>query len=322
MQNPARVQRYQVDEDEFLTDVLSGLRQSPRAIPPKYFYDTRGSQLFDLICTTEEYYPTRTEKQLLEHYGERMVTAMGSDSVVIELGSGSAIKTPLLLHHMNDEAVYVPIDICESHLEQSTRRLKQMFPEQRMLPICADYMAMPTLPVSHDKDQRRVFYFPGSTIGNCTPAQSVQLLKQLASLGGDNAGLLIGVDCKKSPQILNAAYNDAEGYTAEFNRNLLLRMKNELNAQLNLNNFAHKAEYNIEAGRMEMHLVSQTEQPAMVNGETFLFEDGETIHTENSYKYTPDEFQQLAQRAGWKPKMLWSDTNNWFSIHYFIRDNH
>jgi L-histidine Nalpha-methyltransferase len=316
MRNQSPVQQIPALDEEFLADVLYGLRQPQRTIPPKYFYDARGSQLFDLICTTPEYYPTRTETGILEQYGEQMAGLCGKSCVVVELGSGSATKTPLLLRHLADDAVYVPIDICEPHLLQSTQRLQQMFPAMHMQPLCADYMQLPGLQLDEHEGLRRVVFFPGSTIGNCTPDEALQLLRHAAQLTGRDGAMLVGVDCKKSHEVLNAAYNDASGHTAAFNLNLLTRMQRELDAMLNPDGFLHRAFYNEEMGRVEMHLVSKRRQNIRLNGDIFIFEPDETIHTENSYKYTAQEFQSLAHKAGWQPKALWADADGLFNVHY------
>lgn len=303
-------------ENDFLATVLYGLRKRPRVIPPKFFYDERGSRLFDSICNTPEYYLTRTETDILERYSEEMAKLIGSSCKLIELGSGSAIKTPLLLRHMKNDAVYVPIDICQSHLLQSTQRLQTMFPEIQMQPMSIDYTQIPVHAFNHFTGRRQVIYFPGSTIGNYTPEDALQLLKRTANLVGGNGGLLIGVDCKKSPALLNAAYNDAAGYTAAFNLNLLTRMQRELGALIDTDNFAHYAYYNAMLGRIEMHLVSRCDQVIQLGKESFPFDEGETIHTENSYKYTAHEFQQMALAAGWHLKMTWSDHEGLFNVHY------
>ncbi|MFZ5503401.1 MAG: L-histidine N(alpha)-methyltransferase [Pseudomonadota bacterium] len=316
MRNESPVREVEAKDNGFLSDVLHGLRQRQRAIPPKYFYDARGSQLFDLICTTPEYYPTRTETAILDQYGIQMAEMIGASCILIELGSGSAIKTPLLLRHLADDAVYVPIDICEPHLYESTQRIKKIFPAMRMQPLCADYMRWPALTLDDHADLRRVVFFPGSTIGNCTPDEAMQLLRHAAELTGDNGGMLIGVDCKKSPLLLNTAYNDVSGHTAAFNLNLLERMQRELDAELDPDGFAHYASYNEGQGRIEMHLVSRRKQCIRLNGDVFEFEQGETIHTENSYKYSPHEFQELACEAGWHPTALWADRNGLFNVHY------
>lgn len=304
------------EEDDFFACVHAGLSGYPKSIPPKFFYDAHGSHLFDMICTTPEYYPTRTEIGILDHFGAEMAELIGTSCVLIELGSGSAIKTPLLLRHLSDDAVYVPIDICEPHLQQSTRRLQVMFPALRMQPLCTDYTQIPAHAFKRYFGRRRVIFFPGSTIGNYTPGEVTKLLRHAAMLVGGNGALLIGVDCKKAPEILDAAYNDANGYTAAFNLNLLTRMQRELGAQLDADQFAHYAYYNAELRRIEMHLVSRCEQVVRLGNESFPFEEGETIHTENSYKYTAHEFQQLAREAGWHLKATWSDHENLFDVHY------
>ena len=304
------------DEDEFRDIVLNGLRRRPRSIPPKFFYDARGSELFDLICTTPEYYLTRTETGILDAFGAEMAGWIGASCVLIEFGSGSAGKTPLLLRHLSSEAAYVPIDICGPLLLTSTRRLGTMFPEMRMYPLCADYTRLNSVNLDGYAGRKRVIFFPGSSIGNCTPAEAVQLLRHAMRLVGVDGAMLIGVDSKKSPAILNAAYNDAAGHTAAFNLNLLARMRRELGARLEPGGFAHRAFYNAAMGRIEMHLVSRKKQGICLDDEVFHFDEGETIHTENSYKYTALEFQQLARKAGWHPKMLWSDRDGLFNVHY------
>jgi len=305
-----------IEKQDFLISVRFGLRQRPKTIPPKFFYDAHGSHLFDLICNTPEYYPTCTETRILDQYSAQMADLIGASCVLIELGSGSAIKTPLLLRHLNTDAEYVPIDICEPHLLQSTQRLQVMFPAMRMHLLCADYTQLLSLFLDIRSDLRRVVFFSGSTIGNYTPDDAVQLLQHAAKLVGHNGELLIGVDCKKSPEVLNAAYNDAQGYTAAFNRNLLLRMQRELGAQLDPNGFAHYAYYNAQLERIEMYLISQRKQLIQLGYETFHFYKGESLHTENSYKYSEQEFQQLAQAAGWHPKMSWTDRDGLFNVHY------
>lgn len=304
------------DKDDFLTCVRAGLRQQPKAIPPKFFYDARGSYLFDMICTTPEYYLTRAETCILESYGAEMAELIGSSCVLVELGSGSAIKTPLLLQHLAGNAAYVPIDICEPNLQQSTQRLQTMFPAMHIQPLCMDYTRIPHDALKHHSSRRRVIYFPGSSIGNYTPEGAIDLLEHAASLVDSDGALLIGVDCKKSPDLLNAAYNDADGYTAAFNLNLLIRMQRELDARLDMDKFAHYAYYNATLGRIEMHLVSSCNQVIRIGQDSFPIEEGETIHTENSYKYTAHEFQQLARAAGWHLKATWSDHDGLFDVHY------
>ena len=316
MRNESPVLKAHPDDDDFLTTVRTCLSRRPRSLPPKLFYDARGSHLFDLICKTPEYYPTRTETAILDEFGADMANLIGTSCALIEFGSGSATKTPLLLHHLADNAVYVPIDICEDHLLQSTRRLMKMFPGMPIKPLCTDYTRISKLNIDDQNIGKRVIFFPGSTIGNYAPDDAVQLLRHAAQLTGRNGALLIGVDCKKSPALLNAAYNDAKGYTAAFNMNLLLRISNELGAQLDLEGYSHRAFYNDSLGRIEMHLVSLRKQHIRIGSDIFHFDKGETIHTENSYKYTAQEFQKLARRAGWHAKMLWADHGGMFNVHY------
>jgi dimethylhistidine N-methyltransferase len=304
------------EEDNFLISVREGLRQQPKTIPPKYFYDAHGSHLFDLICETPEYYPTRTERGILALHGAEMAQLIDPTCTLIELGSGSASKTPLLLKHLADDAVYIPIDICKPHLLNSTQRMQAMFPWLTMQPLCADYHQLPGHALKRHAGKRQVVFFPGSTIGNCTPDDAVRLLKRVADLVGPGGGLLIGVDAKKSAEILNAAYNDAAGHTAAFSRNLLTRMQSELGAQLDTDMFAHHAYYNEAHGRIEMHLVSRCKQAIRLGRESFEFNEGESIHTENSYKYTAQEFQQLARTAGWHLQSSWHDEHEFFNVHY------
>jgi dimethylhistidine N-methyltransferase len=303
-------------DQEFLAAVSYGLRQNPKSIPSKFFYDTIGSNLFDLICGTPEYYPTRTEINILDLFSEQISEFIGLSPILIELGSGSATKTPMLLRHLNHGARYIPIDICQSHLRQSTLRLQKMFPYIDMHPISADYTQLVSLPIDNDTDQKKVVFFPGSSIGNYTPDEAIQFLQNLAQLIGHDGALLIGVDCKKTPDHLNAAYNDSQGHTAAFNRNILHRLQRELGAQLDPDGFSHYAYYNVLLGRVEMHLMSQRKQFIQLQGELFTFDTGESLHTENSYKYSTLEFQQLAQKAGWHPKKLWTDRDDFFSVHY------
>ena len=316
MRNESPTPSHQPDADDFLASVREGLRQQPKRIPPKFFYDAHGSHLFDLICETPEYYPTRTETAILERHGAEMVEMIGACCTLIELGSGSATKTPLLLQHLADDAAYIPVDICDSHLRQSTQRLQTIFPKLKMQPLCADYHRLPAHAIKRQAGRRNVVFFPGSTIGNCTPDEAVQLLKRVADLVGSSGGLLIGVDAKKSSEILNAAYNDAVGHTAAFNLNLLTRMQRELGAQLDADQFAHHAYYNETHGRIEMHLVSQCRQAIRVGSESFEFDEDESIHTENSYKYTAHEFKQLALTAGWHLQSTWCDEDRLFNVHY------
>lgn len=304
----------QPDNDDFLEDVLSGLSSEPKSIPPKYFYDRRGSELFDEICTLPEYYPTRTEVALLEDYAREIATLTGPGSVLVEIGSGASKKVRLLLQALRPCA-YVGVDISKDFLLASTRRLAVDYPWLAVHAVCADFSQGFELPRSRTEG-RKLAFFPGSSIGNFEPEDAEAFLKILGKHLGPDSALLIGVDLKKDSTILQAAYNDAAGVTAAFNLNLLTRIKRELQSDLDVNAFGHRAFYNSDAGRVEMHLVSLREQRLRVAGQRFPFADGETIHSENSYKYTVEEFQALASRAGYRCERVWTDEQDYFGIHY------
>ncbi|BBJ22675.1 L-histidine N(alpha)-methyltransferase [Candidatus Nitrotoga sp. AM1P] len=304
-----------VESENFRLDVCAGLRQQQRSIPPKYFYDAQGSALFQQICETAEYYPTRTETAILDQYSVEMMDLIGQPCALVEFGCGSAVKTPLLMRHLDSSAACVLIDICKPQLEQTEARLVAQHPDIKILSVCADYTQLQVLPLPISCDLRPVIFFPGSTIGNYTPEEAQNLLRKAAKLIGPNGSMLIGVDCKKDPAILNNAYNDKAGLTKAFNLNLLARMERELGAEIEPEGFTHYAFYNPVPGRVEMHLVSRFDQVIRISGEEFWIGVGETIHTENSYKYRPDEFKGLARNAGWHSEMFWTDANKFFSIH-------
>jgi len=298
----------------FLEDVLDGLSQSQKTLPAKYFYDERGSKLFDEICELEEYYPTRTETSLLAHHAEAIAQQVGKGVTLLELGSGSSTKVRLLLDRLDDLAAYIPVDISKEHLQDAASRLAADYPGLKIKPIFADYVDGFPLTVEGGP-QHTLAFFPGSTIGNFHPAEAQTFLARLGRQLGAGSRLLIGVDLKKPRSRLEAAYNDAAGVTAAFNLNLLERINRELDGTFDLDGFAHLAFYNEEAGRIEMHLKSLHPQTALVAGVPFHFEEGETIHTENSYKFSIDDFRKLAQRAGWSTDVTWTDDENLFSIH-------
>ena len=304
-------------DQDFLSDVLHGLRRPRKKLSCKFLYDRRGSELFDRICTLPEYYPTRTELQVMQQNACEMVEAIGPNCLLIEYGSGSSMKTLLLLECLPRPAAYVPIDISRSHLISACKRLNAAYPALEVLPVCGDYTSRLRLPAPSRKPNRRVVYFPGSTIGNFVPVQAIQFLRRTRRLVGSGGGLLIGVDLKKDPRLLHAAYNDSAGVTAEFNLNLLVRINRELRGTFDLGCFEHYAPYNPRRGRIEMHLVSSCYQQASVAGETFEFNRGETIFSECSYKYTLEEFEELAQRAGYRPQFAWTDPDELFSVQYF-----
>ncbi len=302
------------DAAGFLADALAGLRRPQKELPCKYLYDAVGSALFDAICETPEYYPTRTELAIMRAHAGEMGARLGPGCQVVEFGSGSGVKTRVLLRHLPRPAAYVPVDISADHLRRSAKELAARFPEVEVQPVAADFTRPFEVPDPAMATRRRVVYFPGSTVGNFAPAEALALLRDIAALCGPGGALLIGVDLKKDPAVLNAAYDDAAGVTAAFNRNLLARMNRELGTDFDLSAFRHQAFYNEAAGRVEMHLVSTREQTVRVGGPPIHFAAGETIHTENSYKYAPDEFERLAADAGLRPVMLWADSGRLFSV--------
>lgn len=296
-------------------NVVHGLSQPQKTIPPKYFYDERGSHLFDAICETEDYYPTRTETAILEENLEEICACLGSDCVLVEPGSGSSRKVRPLLDKLEPHT-YMPLDISSDYLRSVARDLAVEYPHIKVTAACVDYTA-PIELSCFPKNRRRVAFFPGSSIGNFEPDEAVAFLRNLSDLVKPNGGLLIGVDLKKEVSILNAAYNDKRGITAKFNVNILAHINRELGADFDCDGFDHKAFYNEQRGRVEMHLVSNRKQQVKVAGRRFHFVTGESIHTENSYKYTVEEFQSLAQRAGFSTRNVWTDRDHLFSVHYF-----
>jgi dimethylhistidine N-methyltransferase len=300
---------------EFLRDVLDGLAHEPKLLPCKYFYDARGSKLFDEICELDEYYPTRCEAEVLRRHAPEMADLFGPRCVLIEYGSGSSRKTRLLLDRLADAAAYVPVDISAEHLLLSARALSHRYQGLVIRPVAADFtrpFTLPPLPAA----RRRVVFFSGSTVGNFHPAEAAGLLAHIARLVGPGGGLLIGVDLKKDTETLERAYNDTRGVTAAFNMNLLVRMNRELGADFALERFRHSAVYNAAAGRIEMHLVSLEEQTVRVGDRTFRFQSGETICTEYSYKYSVDEFRVLAARVGFAVDHVWTDADRLYSVQY------
>jgi L-histidine Nalpha-methyltransferase len=302
------------EREAFRRDVLHGLRRPHKELPCKYFYDARGSRLFDAICRLEEYYPTRCEREVLRRHGEELADAIGPGVVVIEYGSGSSLKTRLLLERLRRPAAYVPVDISREHLMHAAERLRARFPGLPVRPVVADFtrpFRLPDLPAG-----RRVVFFSGSTIGNFPPAEAVDLLAGIRRLCGPDGGLLIGVDLKKDVAVLERAYNDTRGVTAAFNLNLLERINRELGGNFDPARFRHVAFYDPSHGRIEMHLVSRDEQVVRVGGVAFPFRQGESIRTENSYKYSPDDFATLAGRVGLAVRAVWTDEGGLYSVQY------
>ncbi len=316
--SPTMVLAGQPTRAKFRDDVLAGLSQTPKRLPCKYFYDRRGSMLFDAICAQPEYYLTRTERRImLQHIGD-IVDALGQQVALIEFGSGSSLKTRYLLEHLRQPEMYVPVDISREHLISTVRRLRRDFGRLKIRPMCADFTADLRLPHVWDTGARRVVYFPGSTIGNFEPTAAVRLLHRIAQLSRPGGGLLIGVDLVKEPAIIERAYNDAAGVTAEFNLNLLLRMNRELGATFNLDQFDHLAFYDARFQRVDLRLVSKRDQKVRVNSRTVEFQSKEPIHTEYSHKYTIDRFSRLASEAGLKLERWWTDSDSFFGVLYFV----
>ncbi|NRF69550.1 L-histidine N(alpha)-methyltransferase [Aquincola sp. S2] len=295
--------------------LLEGLRHRPRAVAPKYFYDAAGSALFDRICELPEYYPTRTETALLAAHAHEMAECIGPAAELVEYGAGSLRKIRLLLAALQRPARYLPIDLSAEHLQWHAQQLAEDHRDLPVQPLVADFAADIVLPPMLPAARRRVGFFPGSSIGNFTPDEARAFLQRSArDLRG--GGLLIGVDLVKDPALLHRAYNDDAGVTAAFNKNLLARANRELGANFDLDGFHHYAFYDPVAQRIEMHLVSARRQVVRLCGESFVFEQGETLHTEISCKYTVDGFRSLAHSAGWRPQAVWVDPQQLFSVHW------
>ena len=299
-------------------EVLLGLAASPKAIPPKFFYDQRGSELFDAICELPEYYQTRTEMNILRSCAAELVDHIGPDCLLIELGSGASKKVRLLLEELRPSG-YLGVDISREFLLDSTRSLAADYPWLDVHAACVDFSHSLEIPDCEHPDHR-VTFFPGSSIGNFDPDEAIQLMQRIAELMDNDGHLLIGVDLKKDVRILNAAYNDAAGVTAEFNLNLLHRISNELDSDIDPASFRHEAFYNAGPGRIEMHLVSRCAQSVRVEDSVFEFQKGETIHTENSYKYTIEQFGAMAAAAGFRQQQLWTDDADLFSVQLLKTD--
>ncbi len=300
--------------DLFSADVLAGLSRPQKRLPSKYFYDAAGSRLFDRITQLEEYYPTRTELAIMRTHAGAMAAGCGSRCLLIELGAGSLVKVRLLLDRLDRPAGYVPVDVSGEHLRAAAKDLGAEYPDLGVHPLVADF-ARPFEP-TQVASARRVVYFPGSTIGNFDPAEADELLRRIARLVGPRGGLLLGVDLRKSPAVLEPAYNDALGVTAEFNRNLLVRINRELGADFDPAAFRHRAFFNRHQSRIEMHLVSTTVQRVRVGDQTFSFRAGETIHTENSYKYDLADLTHRAGECGLRADETWTDANGYFAVLY------
>jgi dimethylhistidine N-methyltransferase len=312
-----RPQPQSADTSAFEDDVLAGLRTTPKRVPAKYFYDGAGSLLFERITELPEYYPTRCEMRILREHADDIAKLIPQGAALVELGSGSNKKVRIVLRAARKLAAYVPVDICGEMLEQEAAELRLDFPQLKVLPVRADITHQFELPAQAKAAPVRVGFFPGSTIGNFEPHEAAAFLRNTARILGSNATLIVGADLIKPVDVLNAAYNDAAGVTAKFNLNLLVRINRELRGTFKLDTFEHRAFYNRERHRIEMHLASLKRQKVKVAGETIDFRTGETIHTENSYKYSIASLGALARGAGWRPAGVWTDEREYFSIQAF-----
>ena len=305
------------DESVFETDVLRGLSATPKTLAAKYFYDAAGSQLFEQITELPEYYPTRSEMSILRDEAAGIAKLIPEGAALVEFGSGSSKKARILLSAAPRLAAYVPVDICPEMLEQEAAELRPDFPGLKVLPVTADICYPFDLPAEAKAAPVRVGFFPGSTIGNFEPHEAAGFLRNAAKILGRGATLIIGADLVKPAEVLKAAYNDKAGVTAKFNLNLLTRINRELGGTFKLETFEHHAFFNRERNRVEMHLASLKRQKVKVAGECFDFRAGETIHTENSYKYSVESLGALARGAGWVPAGVWNDAEKYFSIQAF-----
>tara|TARA_Y200000002_G_scaffold56268_1_gene41590 strand:+ start:2322 stop:3284 length:963 start_codon:yes stop_codon:yes gene_type:complete len=301
-------------DNDFLNDVIEGLSQNPKTLKPKYFYDNRGAQLFTEICTTPEYYPTRTEIKILNQNAEDIASQIGDNTALIEYGSGALEKIKILLNFLNEPVGLIPVDISEDQLFASAKNLENLYPDLEILPVAADFTKPIPIPGFSHPPKKHVAFFPGSTIGNFEPDLAIQFLEGVTKTIGLDGLLLIGFDLKKDIETLLAAYDDQRGITSSFNKNLLSRINDELGGNFNLDTFEHVARYNENKGRIEMHLKSTTEQTVSINKELFEFLEGETIHTENCYKFTKESFTAMSSKAGLYPVKTWTDDQNLFAV--------
>lgn len=298
---------------EMKEEILQGLQHEQKVIPSKYLYDTKGSELFEEITHLQEYYPTRTEISILQNNMQEIVNMVGSEVLLAELGSGSSRKTRMLLDNLSRPAAYVPIDISSDYLTHVVSQLQDDYSALEVLPLCADYTKPFYLPNTSSPYKRTIFFYPGSTIGNFVPNEAQSFLASLSHMLDTGDGLLIGVDLKKEKAVLEKAYNDSEGITARFNKNILRHINRKLDADFALPNFQHRAFYNTSKGRIEMHLISTTHQDVTVAGERIPILKGESIHTENSYKYSLDQFSTLIE-PGFSIKTYWTDPESRFAV--------
>ncbi len=307
-----------LDEKDFAfaEDVVSGLSQQPKQLPPKYFYDEAGSKLFEEITLLPEYYPTRTELRILRDRGADIAAAIPKGAALVEFGAGATTKVRLMLHQCAFDA-YVPVDISGDFLNAQADGLREDFPDLAVYPVTADFTKPFALP-SEIKDMPKVGFFPGSTIGNFDPHEACAFLRSAREILGEGATMIVGVDLEKDERVLHDAYNDAAGVTGKFNSNVLVRINRDLGGNFDVPNFVHRAIYNRERHRIEMHLISKKAQTVRVLGHSCAFRAGESIHTESSYKYSLERFAALARGAGWTSQASWTDADAMFSVHALV----
>jgi len=326
---PQAVPAYRLDDRQpgegLLADALAGLSKSPKRLPSKYFYDARGSELFERICEQPEYYPTRTELAIMRGQVGAIAAALGPNVRLVEYGSGSGLKTRLLLKSLEAPVAYVPVEISRSALAESVAGLEREFPGIEMLPVCTDFTQPIRLPRAARAPRQTVVYFPGSTLGNFGPDDALRLLRQMRNEAGQGGGalaggVLVGIDLVKDTAAVEAAYNDAAGVTAEFTLNLLVRMNHELGADFDLAAFRHRARWHPLAERIETHIVSRREQEVHIDGRTFHFDASEAMLVEYSCKYTLEGFARFAARAGLRVAGVWTDPARQFSVQWLACD--
>ena len=323
MAKPARM-----TDPNFLSDVLAGLSQTPKHIPSKWFYDERGSQLFDQLTQQPDYYPPHVERRIMAEHLDQIIAAIGPHALLIEYGSGSSTKTRTLLDRLPNLSAYVPIDISSEHLLASVQELKVAYPKLEILPVASDYTKPFAIPEPTTHPARRAVYYPGSTISNFHPDDAVDFLRSVRDVCRADGSLILGVDTIKDPETLNRAYNDRAGVTAAFNLNLLARINRELGGDIAIDQFRHTGIWNPSLGRIESHVISNVRQTVVISGQAFEFDADEPIVIEYSYKYRPLEFKQLAQRAGFAVETVWSDADLTFTIQHLrpaashARDRH
>ena len=302
-----------------IKSIIDGLRRPRKTLSPKYFYDETGSQLFDRITQLPEYYLTDVELDIMERHIDEMTALIGKSASLIEFGAGSGMKTRLLLEHMDEPAVYVPVDISEEHLLESQSRIQRDFPDIEVLPVAADFLRPFDLPEPSTMPLRNVVYFPGSTIGNFERDQAIELLEVMYQEAGSDGALLIGADLRKDPHVIRAAYNDSEGVTARFNLNMLEHLNREFGTNFDVGAFEHRATYDRKEGRVVMELLSLRDQVVRIGDAHIPIAQNEAIMTEYSHKYELAEFADMVTAAGFTTEKVWTDPKDWFSVHYCTR---